>query len=41
LAPLLRAAIKRGEVSGEHYTGQWLDIGTPQRLDALNRELKG
>ena len=41
LAPLLRAAIQRGEVSGEHYSGRWLDIGTPQRLDALNRELKG
>ena len=41
LAPLLKAAIRRDEVSGEHYTGQWLDIGTPQRLDALNRALKG
>lgn len=41
LAPLLRAAISRGEVSGEHYTGKWLDIGTPQRLDALNRALEG
>jgi len=41
LAPLLRAAISRGEVSGEHYAGQWQDIGTPQRLDALNRMLEG
>jgi MurNAc alpha-1-phosphate uridylyltransferase len=41
LAPLLRAAITRGEVSGEHYTGRWLDIGTPQRLDMLNHALKG
>jgi MurNAc alpha-1-phosphate uridylyltransferase len=39
LAPLLRAAMAKGAVSGEHYRGQWLDIGTPQRLEALNREL--
>ncbi|GAB6040445.1 nucleotidyltransferase family protein [Endothiovibrio diazotrophicus] len=39
LAPLLRAAMARGEVSGEHYSGQWLDIGTPQRLEALNQAL--
>lgn len=41
LAPLLRAAMARGEVSGEHYTGQWFDIGTPQRLEALNKMLEG
>ncbi len=41
LAPLLRSAMQRGEVSGEHYSGQWLDIGTPERLDTLNRTLKG
>lgn len=41
LAPLLRSAMQRGEVSGEHYSGQWLDIGTPDRLDTLNRTLKG
>jgi MurNAc alpha-1-phosphate uridylyltransferase len=39
LAPLLRAAMPRGEVSGEHYTGQWRDIGTPERLDELDRLL--
>ncbi len=38
LAPLLRAAIARGQVSGEYYAGQWQDIGTPQRLQALNAE---
>ncbi len=37
LAPLLRAAMQRGEVSGEYYSGQWIDIGTPQRLEALNQ----
>jgi len=32
LATLLRPAIARGAVSGEHHRGLWLDIGTPQRL---------
>lgn len=35
LAPLLRRAARQGLLSGEHYTGQWLDVGTPQRLEAL------
>jgi MurNAc alpha-1-phosphate uridylyltransferase len=37
LAPLLRQAMDAGEVSGEHYRGKWFDIGTPERLDAVNR----
>jgi MurNAc alpha-1-phosphate uridylyltransferase len=41
LAPLLRAAMARGQVSGEHYSGMWCDIGTPQRLAALERQLSG
>jgi MurNAc alpha-1-phosphate uridylyltransferase len=36
LAPLLYAAIARGQVSGELYRGTWIDIGTPERLKALN-----
>lgn len=36
LAPLLRAAIARGEVSAELYTGEWTDVGTPERLAALS-----
>jgi MurNAc alpha-1-phosphate uridylyltransferase len=35
LAPLLRAAIARGEVTAEIYEGPWTDVGTPQRLAAL------
>jgi MurNAc alpha-1-phosphate uridylyltransferase len=35
LAPLLREAMARGEVSGEHHAGVWMDIGTPQRLQQL------
>jgi N-acetyl-alpha-D-muramate 1-phosphate uridylyltransferase len=38
-APLLRAAAEEGRVSGEHFRGQWHDIGTPARLAALNAEL--
>jgi N-acetyl-alpha-D-muramate 1-phosphate uridylyltransferase len=37
LAPLLRAAARGGRVSAEQYDGAWHDIGTPERLDALNR----
>ena len=39
LVALLRPAIARGEVSGEHYRGTWMDVGTPQRLAALERTL--
>jgi len=40
LAPLLRAAAARGWVSGEHFRGAWLDIGTPERLAALDARLR-
>ena len=36
LAPLLRAAMDRGLVSAELWTGEWTDVGTPERLAALN-----
>ena len=36
LAPLLRKAIAAGQVSAELYTGAWTDVGTPERLAALN-----
>lgn len=41
LAPLLRTAMQAGQVAGELFTGRWEDIGTPQRLEALDRELRG
>ncbi len=40
LAPLLKAAMAEGRVSGEHYRGQWFDIGTPVRLQQLDARLR-
>ncbi len=40
LAPLLREAATGGKVSGEHYGGQWIDVGTPQRLQELDARLR-
>lgn len=39
LAPLLRAAAAAGRLSGSLYEGQWADIGTPERLEALRAAL--
>jgi len=36
LAPLLRAAMARKQVSGEVHRGMWHDVGTLERLSALN-----
>ncbi len=36
LAPLLRRAIAAGRVGAELYQGPWTDVGTPERLAALN-----
>jgi len=40
LAPLLREQIALGRISGEHYAGKWADVGTPQRLEQLDKELR-
>lgn len=37
LAPLLRQAIEKKQVSAELFTNLWHDIGTPQRLEEINR----
>jgi len=37
LGPMLREAMQHGAVSAELYTGPWTDVGTPQRLQALNQ----
>jgi MurNAc alpha-1-phosphate uridylyltransferase len=38
LAPLLRAAMDRGQVTGEVYAGDLTDVGTPERLAQLNQD---
>ncbi|MBF0220581.1 MAG: nucleotidyltransferase family protein [Gammaproteobacteria bacterium] len=40
LAPLLLKAMRAGKVSGVHFQGEWRDIGTPQRLAALDADLR-
>ncbi len=40
LAPLLRRAIDAGRISGEHFNGRWVDVGTPARLNALDETLR-
>jgi MurNAc alpha-1-phosphate uridylyltransferase len=40
LAPILRAAMANGQVTGEHYRGKWTDVGTPERLRALDETLR-
>jgi len=39
LAPLLRSAMASRSVIGEEYEGTWVDIGTPERLQALDQAL--
>ncbi len=39
LAPLLRKAIDQNKATAEYYQGVWHDIGTPERLSALNETL--
>lgn len=40
LAPLLRAAMKHGGISGQHHQGRWTDVGTPERLQQLDAQLR-
>ncbi len=40
LAPLLRAQINIGRVSGEHHRGIWMDVGTPERLAELDKVIR-
>ena len=40
LAPLLRKAMAEGRVTGEHFTGCWVDVGTPERLAQLDAQLR-
>ena len=41
LAPLLRDAARAGRVTGQVHRGAWLDVGTPERLQALREQVAG
>ncbi|TFH88695.1 nucleotidyltransferase family protein [Billgrantia azerbaijanica] len=41
LAPLLKHAMAGGRVGGSHHRGAWVDVGTPERLAALDARLRG
>lgn len=41
LKPVLDQAIARKRLGGITHEGQWQDIGTPERLNTLNRTLSG
>ncbi|MFG6159338.1 N-acetylmuramate alpha-1-phosphate uridylyltransferase MurU [Halomonas sp. 1390] len=40
LAPLLRRAMAEDRVGGTHHRGAWVDVGTPERLRALDQHLR-
>lgn len=40
LAPLIRDEIARHEVTGELHQGEWIDVGTPERLADLEQALQ-
>jgi MurNAc alpha-1-phosphate uridylyltransferase len=39
LGPMLRRLAHDGTLRGEYYAGRWMDVGTPQRLEALQNLL--
>jgi MurNAc alpha-1-phosphate uridylyltransferase len=41
MMPLWRRSMAAGHCSAQLYTGLWEDVGTPERLAALNARLKG
>ena len=36
----IQKGLEKGCISGEYYSGDWQDIGTPERLLALQKQLK-
>jgi MurNAc alpha-1-phosphate uridylyltransferase len=41
LAPILRRAMSARQITGEHFQGQWTDVGTPDRLAELDHAVRG
>lgn len=39
LGPILRKAMAEGRVEGRYHSGAWVDVGTPNRLQALDQHL--
>jgi len=39
LGPVLRSVMPEKQITGEHYSGFWMDIGTPERLSQLEQHL--
>lgn len=39
LAPILRAHMAEGAITGMHHRGRWTDVGTPERLARLDAAL--
>nr|WP_281647582.1 nucleotidyltransferase family protein [Parendozoicomonas sp. Alg238-R29] len=39
LTPLLKEKMAENQVTGELYSGYWLDVGTPERLQTLEKDL--
>lgn len=39
LAPIIRDLIVTGQVSGEQHQGEWIDVGTPERLADVELKL--
>ena len=40
LAPLLKQAMQQQQVSAEKLQGIWVDVGTPERLQQLDQQIK-
>lgn len=35
LAPILKQAMAQQKISGQHFIGDWIDVGTPERLQQV------
>lgn len=40
LAPILRQAMQNGQVSGAKLNAAWVDVGTPERLNTLDQQIR-
>lgn len=40
LAPLLKQAMQQGKISAHKLQGVWVDVGTPERLNALDQQIQ-